>query len=155
MIKKGDLVRDYDGKIGVVVEIDKEDAAQSRPDQWFPVWVKWNGNADWEIAYETDLEILSKAVVEKPWFLYVLRCNDDTLYTGITTEPKRRLHEHNSTARGAKYTKTRRPVTLLYTKKYNSRSEAQSAEHKFKKLPRAKKLQVINEGIPPSGDEVE
>jgi putative endonuclease len=79
----------------------------------------------------------------KPWHLYVLRCSDGTLYTGVTTSLDRRVHEHNTSKRGAKYTKTRRPVELAWSKKYNNRSEAQSAEYSFKKLRRVQKLQII------------
>ena len=68
------------------------------------------------------------------WYLYVVRCSDDTLYTGITTDVARRLSEHNTSKRGAKYTKTRRPINLVYYELYQSRSNAQKAEHKFKKL---------------------
>ena len=53
-------------------------------------------------------------VGEKAWFLYVLRCADDTFYTGTTTDISRRLDEHNTKACGAKYTKTRRPVELVF-----------------------------------------
>lgn len=81
----------------------------------------------------------------KPWYLYVLSCNDGTLYTGVTTSLERRVNEHNTSKRGAKYTKTRRPVKLLWSKEYANRSEAQSAEYKFKKLFREQKLQIINE----------
>ena len=73
------------------------------------------------------------------WYLYVVRCADDSLYTGVTTNLKRRLHEHNSTKRGAKYTKTRRPVNLVYFEEYESRSAAQSAESFFKKLRKEEK----------------
>lgn len=81
----------------------------------------------------------------KKWFLYVVRCSDDTLYTGVTTDVQRRLHEHNTTKRGAKYTKTRRPVKLVLVEIYADRSSAQSAEHSFKKLIRQKKWEKINE----------
>ena len=77
--------------------------------------------------------------------MYVVRCSDDTLYTGVTTDLKRRLHEHNRTKRGAKYTKTRRPVKLVYFEEFEDRSSAQSAEHSFKKLIRQKKWEKINE----------
>ena len=79
------------------------------------------------------------------WFMYVVRCSDDTLYTGVTTDLKRRLHEHNSTKRAAKYTKTRRPVKLVYFEEFEDRSSAQSAEYSFKKLIRQKKWEKINE----------
>jgi putative endonuclease len=79
------------------------------------------------------------------WYLYVVRCNDNTLYTGITTDIKRRLREHNENNRGAKYTRTRRPVELIYWIKYENRSEASKAEAKFKKLSRKKKDKAISE----------
>jgi len=83
----------------------------------------------------------------KVWFLYVLRCVDDTLYCGVTTDVQRRLHEHNNSARGAKYTSTRRPVELVWTREYSSRSIAQSAEYKFKKLSRNQKIKTIYEEL--------
>lgn len=82
----------------------------------------------------------------KHWFLYVVRCYDGTLYTGVTTDLDRRVNEHNTSMRGAKYTKTRRPVNLAWSKEYNNRSEAQSAEYNFKKLSRKQKLDIIKNG---------
>ena len=77
------------------------------------------------------------------WYLYVVRCSDSTLYTGVTTDLKRRLNEHNTSNRGAKYTKTRRPVKLVYYELYQSRSNAQKAEYDFKKLTREQKEKKI------------
>ena len=54
-------------------------------------------------------------VGEKVWFLYVVRCSDDTLYTGVTTNPDRRFKEHNESHRGAKYTESRRPIEFRPT----------------------------------------
>lgn len=79
------------------------------------------------------------------WFLYVLECSDGSLYTGVTTNIQRRLNEHNTSDRGAKYTKTRRPVKLVWHKEYPTRSEAQSEEYRFKKLTRKNKLKIINQ----------
>ena len=79
------------------------------------------------------------------WFLYVLQCSDDTLYTGVTTDVERRLDEHNNSRKGAKYTKTRRPVKLVLTLPFEDRSAAQKAEYKFKKLTREQKKRAINE----------
>ena len=81
----------------------------------------------------------------KPWYLYVVRCSDGTLYTGISTDIDRRVREHNGSKRGAKYTKTRRPVRLVWSKEFNNRSEAQSAEYNFKKLFHKQKWEIINE----------
>ena len=82
----------------------------------------------------------------KIWYLYDARCSDGTLYTGITTDLARRLNEHNTSKRGAKYTKTRRPINLVYYELYQSRSNAQKAEHKFKKLTRKQKEKKIATG---------
>ena len=81
---------------------------------------------------------------EKAWFLYVLRCADDTFYTGTTTDITRRTNEHNTKKCGAKYTKTRRPVELIFWLDFENRSQAQKAEYKFKKLTRAQKEKIIN-----------
>jgi putative endonuclease len=78
------------------------------------------------------------------YFLYILRCSDDTLYTGITTDIQRRLEEHNSSAKGAKYTRSRRPVALVYTEEFEDRSSASKREYIIKRLSRAKKLALIN-----------
>ena len=77
------------------------------------------------------------------WYLYVVWCNDDSLYTGVTTDLKRRVEEHNTSSKGAKYTKTRRPVRLMYSLEFEDRSSAQKAECKFKKLSREQKLNII------------
>ena len=79
------------------------------------------------------------------WFLYVLQCSDGTYYTGITTSISRRLNEHNLSPRGAKYTKTRRPVEVVYWTCFRDRSSAQKAEYKFKRLTRKQKEKIINE----------
>ncbi|MBI3626973.1 GIY-YIG nuclease family protein [Candidatus Uhrbacteria bacterium] len=77
------------------------------------------------------------------YHLYILNCADNTLYTGITTNLERRLKEHNLSKIGAKYTKARRPVTLLYSKKFRTRSTATKAEAKIKNLSRAEKQLLI------------
>ena len=81
--------------------------------------------------------------INREWFLYVVMCNDNTLYTGITTDVTRRLHEHNTCRSGAKYTKARRPVKLVYTAVYENRSAAQKAEYKLKQLTRTQKEAYI------------
>ena len=78
-------------------------------------------------------------VKKKKWFFYVLSCCDKSLYTGVTTDVERRLKEHNA-AKGAKYTRSRLPVILLYFREMPNRSIAQKKEYKFKKLSRDKKL---------------
>ncbi|MEC8977603.1 MAG: GIY-YIG nuclease family protein [Pseudomonadota bacterium] len=84
-------------------------------------------------------------MTEKTWYLYVLQCSDGSYYTGVTTDIKRRLNEHNNSNRGAKYTRTRRPVKLIYFSEYDTRSSAQKAEHTFKKLSRKRKEMLTNE----------
>ena len=80
---------------------------------------------------------------EQSWFVYILQCMDKTLYTGITTDLKQRLHEHNHSRKGAKYTRGRRPVTLCYSESHSSRSSAASREHQIKRLSRKQKMQLI------------
>ena len=79
------------------------------------------------------------------WFLYILRCSDGTYYTGVTTDVTRRMNEHNTSKRGAKYTRARRPVKVVYYSEYDSRSSAQKAEFDFKRLSRKQKESIINE----------
>ncbi len=77
------------------------------------------------------------------WFVYMVQCVDDTLYTGITTDLMRRLAEHNMSIKGAKYTRARRPVSLVYSECYRSRSEASKREAGIKKLNVTKKRALI------------
>jgi len=76
------------------------------------------------------------------YHLYILECADKTLYTGITVDLERRVGEHNSSKLGAKYTRARRPVKVVYSKKYKNRSLAGIAESKIKKLSRDEKLKL-------------
>ena len=78
-----------------------------------------------------------------PWFVYILSCRDQTLYTGITTDPRRRLLEHNSTAKGARYTQGRRPVILVYLEPQPSRSAASRREHAVKRMSVTQKNHLI------------
>jgi len=78
------------------------------------------------------------------YFIYILKCSDDTLYTGITTDIERRVDEHNNSVKGAKYTKLRRPVELVYSEKSENRSSASKREYTIKKLTRKEKLELIN-----------
>ena len=80
----------------------------------------------------------------KNWFVYMLECSDGTIYTGITTDLKRRLYEHNHTTKGAKYTRIRRPVKLVWSRQSENRKTAMQEERKIKKLPKKKKISKIN-----------
>lgn len=78
------------------------------------------------------------------WFAYILECADGTLYSGITTDLSRRVEEHNGKVPGgARYTRSRRPVTLRYAEQCVSRSQAAVAEAALKRLPREEKLALI------------
>ena len=76
------------------------------------------------------------------WFVYIVRCLDRTLYTGITTDLDRRLAEHNA-GLGAKYTRPRRPVVLVYSEQAISRSAAARREYQIKKLSPTGKMDLI------------
>lgn len=77
------------------------------------------------------------------YYLYILKCADKTLYTGITTDLKRRIAEHNSSKLGARYTRSRRPVKMVYSKKFKNRSIASRDEMRIKGLKRAEKLKLF------------
>lgn len=78
------------------------------------------------------------------YYAYIVECADKTLYSGITTVLERRIQEHNESPKGAKYTRTRRPVRLLYTEEFATRSEALKREAAFKKLSRKDKEQLVD-----------
>jgi putative endonuclease len=81
------------------------------------------------------------------YYLYVVSCNDNTLYTGITTDVERRVREHNTSKKGAKYTQARRPVFLVHKRRFKSRSNASKEEYAFKKLSREEKLASIQKTL--------
>lgn len=73
------------------------------------------------------------------YFVYVLECADGTYYTGVATDVARRVIEHNTSLRGARYTKARRPVALRHSEACGDRSAALKREHEIKRLTRAQK----------------
>lgn len=77
------------------------------------------------------------------YYLYILKCADKTLYTGICVDLAKRLREHNSSGLGAKYTRGRRPAKIVFSKKFRNRSAASAGEYRIKKLSRAQKLKLI------------
>jgi len=77
------------------------------------------------------------------WYVYILKCSDDTLYTGITTEIARRVEEHNSSPLGARYTRSRRPVQLVYSSEFETRAEAAAQEYRIKKMSREQKTRMV------------
>jgi putative endonuclease len=76
------------------------------------------------------------------WFVYLVRCRDGSLYTGISNDVDARVALHNQ-GRGARYTRSRRPVTLVYVERRRSRSTAQRREAAIKALPRGEKVAMI------------
>ncbi|MFD2923439.1 GIY-YIG nuclease family protein [Halobacillus naozhouensis] len=76
--------------------------------------------------------------MENNHFVYMLRCNDDTLYTGYTNHLKSRIEKH-SAGKGAKYTRGRGPFTLVYCQSYDSKTKAMQMEYKIKKMSRVEK----------------
>lgn len=83
--------------------------------------------------------------VENSWYLYILRCKDNTLYTGITTDVEKRLEAHRS-GKGAKYTRGRTPLELVYREICESHSDALKRELEIKSLTRREKEKLIARG---------
>ena len=83
------------------------------------------------------------------WYVYLMRCADNNLYTGVTTDPERRLREHNGElkGKGAKYTRTRRPVTLAVAIPLSSKVAVYQAEYAIKRLTKAEKESVVSLGL--------
>ncbi|TFG39229.1 MAG: GIY-YIG nuclease family protein [Candidatus Aminicenantes bacterium] len=79
------------------------------------------------------------------WHVYMVRCSDGTLYTGIAKDLEKRIAAHNSGKDGARYTRSRRPVTLVYAAQVESRSAAARLEYQLKRLTPAKKNGLIEE----------
>jgi len=77
------------------------------------------------------------------WFTYMVRCADLTLYTGVTTDLVRRLDEHNNGVTGAKYTRARRPVSLVYSESALDRSTACKREAEIKRMAASEKQRLI------------
>jgi predicted GIY-YIG superfamily endonuclease len=76
-----------------------------------------------------------------PWFVYLVRCRDGSLYTGVSVDVKARVAAHNA-GRGARYTRSRAPVTLVHVERKRNRSTAQIREAAIKALPRTAKLRL-------------
>jgi putative endonuclease len=83
-----------------------------------------------------------------PWTVYLARCRDGTLYTGVTTDPERRLAEHNAGC-GAAYTRSRLPVTLIYLESVGDRAGAQRREYVIRRMTRDQKEALVARGRSP------
>ena len=78
------------------------------------------------------------------WYVYIVRCVDDSLYTGVATDVTRRVQEHNADDRlGARYTRARRPVQLVYSEVCRDRSQAQRREYAIRRLNRVQKESLL------------
>ncbi len=107
--------------------------AQHGPDSFFPlvttvIYITYNNSVN-SISY----------FIHMTWFVYILRCSDGTLYTGATTNVDRRFQEHKEGKTGAKYTRSRFPISVEYREPVSSRSEAQKREAALKKLTKPEK----------------
>ena len=98
--------------------------------------------ANYNVSGLVTLAELAKSK-ESTWCVYILKCSDNTYYTGITNNIKRRIHEHE-TNKGAKYTKGRGPFSLVYQENCKNRAEASRKEYEIKKLSLAGKNSLIN-----------
>lgn len=78
------------------------------------------------------------------WYVYILECSDDTYYTGVSTDLDRREFEHNNSKLGARYTRARRPVKVVYHESLSSRADACKREWEIKKLSRKQKQALVN-----------
>lgn len=140
------IARDWNVKasgIGYVLEFKIK---KSHLDK-YPIQVAGgNSHLEYWIPAE-ELEDFNDALVGKirvietyqKWFVYILRCSDDTLYTGITNNLEKRIKQHND-GKGAKYTKGRGPVTLIRCFEKLTKGEALKLEYKIKQLPKEEKL---------------
>lgn len=82
------------------------------------------------------------------WFVYIVRCSDNSLYTGITTDLERRIDEHNNSPKWAKYTRIRRPVEISYFSEWENKSEASKEEYRIKQLSKLQKENLIQKKCP-------
>jgi len=97
--------------------------------------------ANYNVSGLVTLAELAKSK-ESTWCVYILKCSDNTYYTGITNNIKRRIHKHE-TNKGAKYTKGRTPFSLVYQDKCKDRREASQKEYAIKKLTLVEKINLI------------
>ena len=85
---------------------------------------------------------MKKENKEKKYYAYMLRCKDNTIYSGYTTNIEKRVETHNS-GEGAKYTRARRPVKLAYFEEFETKTEALKREYEFKKYTHKEKEEII------------
>ena len=81
--------------------------------------------------------------IARDWYVYLVECCDTSLYCGVTKNPEQRCTDHNTPKRGAKYTRARQPVKLVWQEGGYTKSEAYRKEYEIKRLSRAEKLKLI------------
>ena len=81
------------------------------------------------------------------WYTYMVRCRDRSLYTGIAKDIDKRVAEHNTARNGARYTRTRRPVRLVFLERFSSRSAAAKREHQLKRMSTADKQKLVQDRL--------
>jgi len=86
--------------------------------------------------------MMKKPVFKQAWFVYIAQCCDETLYAGVTLDVARRIHEHNHTNK-CRYTRSRKPVALVYKEQCSNHSAALKREVAIKHLGRKKKFDLI------------
>lgn len=101
-----------------------------------------------EAEGQTRRELKDLAINETPWWVYMIRCDDGSLYTGVSTDPERRFREHLQQPQGAKYFNGRQPMAIVYTEPGHTRSTACQREAFIKKLKRSDKLMMISRAAP-------
>jgi len=102
---------------------------------------KTRSNFEWRIALAINSRVNHARAME--WTVYIIECDDDSLYTGITTDLQRRFAEHHDRPQGAKYFNGRNPIRVLFREDGHTRSSASRREAAIKKLSRAEKKQLI------------
>ncbi|MCB1857998.1 MAG: GIY-YIG nuclease family protein [Gammaproteobacteria bacterium] len=95
-----------------------------------------------QVVGEKSPEVGVEPGVKCTWFVYIARCCDGSLYTGVTTDVTRRMRQHNA-AMGSKYTRARLPLRLVYCESQDCRGKALRREAQIKRLPRKQKLRLI------------
>jgi len=89
----------------------------------------------------------TNTISKRLWYVYIVRCSDNSLYCGITTDTTRRTSEHNTSKKGAKYTRSRRPVYLVWSITASCKSSASKLEYKIKKFTKSNKEKLIEGNI--------
>lgn len=137
-----------------ITGVTTADEIESKGSIWDPLYFLegLKGQTKPSIAqlFECEASTLIEMEEEKnkpndPWFVYMVECSDKTYYTGITNDLSKRLLTHNM-GKGAKYTRGRLPVALMWFKRCDNKSEASKLEYKIKKMSRKDKIKMIGNG---------